>query len=174
MRSNHTTSNNAIARAVWGCLTAVSLLTGCSVTPNVYVEDGPSVTMSRNSPSAEAIYDQYQSASVRARGWEAMQVSAASTAVPHAPLYFEDPFEDKGAQAINSPDGPDNVDFGNPQKLDWEDWFAVAYNYPRFTMNWLMLPVSAVVTHPWTDMESDGRLSRQALGYDHDAARVGE
>jgi hypothetical protein len=32
-------------------------------------------------------------------------------------------------------------------------------------------PVSAVVTPPFTLMGSDGVLSRQALGYDHDAER---
>jgi hypothetical protein len=35
-----------------------------------------------------------------------------------------------------------------------------------------MLPVSAVVTPPCMLMESDGQLSRQALGYDHDATRA--
>jgi hypothetical protein len=41
----------------------------------------------------------------------------------------------------------------------------------RFLLNTVFFPVSAVVTPPWTVMESDGRLSRQALGYDHDAER---
>lgn len=33
----------------------------------------------------------------------------------------------------------------------------------------MLLPASAVVTPPWTVMVSDGQISRQLLGYDHDA-----
>jgi hypothetical protein len=73
----------------------------------------------------------------------------------HGPLYFEDPFEDKGTTYEH--------------RLGWEDWFAMPYSYARYTLNWLALPVSMIVTPPWTAMESDGRLSKQLLGYDHDA-----
>jgi hypothetical protein len=46
---------------------------------------------------------------------------------------------------------------------------AAPYSYGRYYLNLVALPVSAVVTPPWTAMESDGRLSEQLLGYDHDA-----
>jgi hypothetical protein len=36
------------------------------------------------------------------------------------------------------------------------------------------MPVSLIVTPPWTVMESDGELSEQALGYDHDAQPAGK
>ena len=92
-----------------------------------------------------------------------MTLTSDSGAVDHLPLYFEDPFEDKGAGRTDETD-PHNVYRGG-----WEDYVALPYCFARFTGNWLMFPVSAIVTTPWTIMESDGRLSRQLLGYDHDA-----
>jgi hypothetical protein len=43
------------------------------------------------------------------------------------------------------------------------------YGFGRFILNTMGWPVSCVVTPVWTVMGSDGVLSRQALGYDHDA-----
>ncbi len=87
----------------------------------------------------------------------------ASGVVEHGPLYFEDPFVDKGAGRT------EQTDPGNVYRLGWEDWVALPYGYARHVLNLVALPVSAVVTPPWTRMESDGHLSRQILGYDHDA-----
>jgi hypothetical protein len=81
-------------------------------------------------------------------------------ATRHWPTYFEDPFEDKGAGREGR----------NQHYIGWEDYVALPYCYARFTLNWLGFPVSAIVTPPWTVMVSDGRVSRQALGHDHDAA----
>lgn len=79
--------------------------------------------------------------------------------VTHGPLYFEDPFEDKGSQ-----DGC--------YKWTGEDYVYFLYSRARFLINGIFLPVSAIVTPPWTVMVSDGRLSPQALGLDHDAQRL--
>lgn len=151
------------------CLAAVAAavcLGGCAHSPNQFVEDGPSVFVSWNSPTADDVLEHTPPAEPRQRDWEPKTVTMRSGAVTHWPLYFEDPFVDKG-------DGrTDETHPGNVHRLGWEDLVAVPYGLARHTVNWLFLPVSAIVTPPWTLMVSDGRLSKQALGYDHDATRA--
>ena len=141
----------------------VVLLAGCTYVPNQFREEGPSVTAQWDSPTAADVKARFAAAAQRQRGWTETTVAPGSGAVDHLPLYFEDPFEDKGAGRTDETD-PHNVYRGG-----WEDYVALPYCFARFTGNWLMFPVSAIVTTPWTIMESDGRLSRQLLGYDHDA-----
>jgi len=149
-------------------LTAMTLLLplGCAQAVNQFREDGPSVSMAWDSPTAADVQARYQPAPQRTRAWEATTVAAENGAVEHWPLYFEDPFVDKGHGRTDETD-PHNVYRGG-----WEDFVALPYAPARFTANWLLFPVSVVVTPPWTVMESDGRLSRQLLGYDHDATPV--
>ena len=139
--------------------TGLALLSGCAHVPNQWREDGPSTVMDWDSPTAADVYARFEPAVQLQRDWPRIEVAAESGAVTHWPLYFEDPFEDKGAGRAE-------------YRLGWEDYLAMPYGYARFTLNWLLLPVSAVVTPPWTLMESDGVLSRQRLGYDHDATPV--
>ena len=143
-----------------------SVLVGCTYVPNQFREDGPSVKMQWDSAPAADVKARYALAEQRQRGWPQTTVAPESGAVAHLPLYFEDPFEDKGHGRTDETD-PHNVYRGG-----WEDYVAIPYGFGRFTANWLLLPVSAVVTTPWTIMESDGKLSRQLLGYDHDAVRT--
>ena len=144
----------------------VLLLAGCAHVPNQFRDDGPAVTAQWDSPTALDVKERGQPAEPSNRGWETITVAAESGAVTHWPLYFEDPFEDKGHGRT------DETHPGDVYRLGWEDYVAFPYGLARYTANWLFLPVSAVVTPPWTLMESDGRLSRQALGYDHDATRA--
>jgi hypothetical protein len=148
--------------AVCHSLLAVVLLAGCAHVPNQWREDGPATTEEWESPTARDVRANYAPAEQRHREWDAAPLAAESGAVTHWPLYFEDPFEDKGH-------GREGL---NKYHLGWEDLIAVPYGYSRYTLNWLTFPVSAIVPPPWTLMESDGRLSRQALGYDHDATRA--
>lgn len=135
---------------------ALTLAGGCAAIHNQFREDGPAAAAELNSPSAADILERCQPAPARFRDWELMPIGSEPGAVTHGPLYFEDPFEDKGR--------------GDPQyRMGWEDFVAAPYCYARYYLNLIALPVSAVVTPPWTAMESDGRLSRQLLGYDHDA-----
>jgi hypothetical protein len=99
-----------------------------------------------------------RAAVIRQRDFGPMEHDADSGTVTHGPLYFEDPFEDNGSE-----DG----------QFAWtgEDYLWIFYWRARFLLNGIALPVSALVTPPWTVMASDGVLSRQALGYDHDAER---
>ncbi len=138
-------------------------LVGCAPVHNQWVEDGPATIESWQSPTSTEILEKYQPARPRDRGWQPAEPAQESGVVAHGPLYFEDPFEDKGA-------GREGM---NKYYIGWEDYLAMVYCYSRFTLNWLALPVSAAVTPPWSAMESDGVISRQALGYDHDATRAG-
>jgi hypothetical protein len=144
-------------------LFAMLVASGCSQVPNQWVEDGPATVEDLESPTARDLRAKYEPAPQRHRAWQAASAAAERGAVTHWPLYFEDPFVDKG-------DGRKGM---NKYHIGWEDYVALPYCYARFTLNWLMAPVSAAVTPPWTLMESDGRLSRQLLGYDHDATRAG-
>ena len=150
----------SLQRALWKlCILHFSFCTlfGCSHVPNQWREDGPSVDAKLESPSESDIRANYEPAQQRQRDWQPVTVSAESGAVTHWPLYFEDPFEDKGHGRSD-------------YRLGWEDYVAMPYCYARYTLNWLMFPASAVITPGWLLMESDGVLSEQALGYDHDAA----
>ncbi len=138
-------------------------LAGCAHAPNQFREDGPFTVMPANSVTGDDIYARYQPAAVHTRDWPQTSATAQSGAVTHSPLYFEDPFEDKGHGREGT----------NKYHLGWEDYVALAYGYPRFTLNWIGLPVSAVVQPPWMTMESDGEISQQALGPDHDATPLG-
>lgn len=144
------------------------LLSGCAHIPNQFREDGPSVSAEWDSPTAADVKSRTAAAESNCRDWELATVSVESGAVTHWPLYFEDPFVDKGHGRT------DETHPFDVHRLGWEDYLALPYCLARHTANWLLLPASAVVTPPWTLMESDGRLSRQLLGYDHDATRASE
>lgn len=149
------------------CAILASLGAGCQIAPNFYREDGPSVTMQWETPTTTDIKARHQPAKLRDRGWKTASVSPESGVVEHYPTYFEDPFVDKGHGRTDATH-PHDV-----YRLGWEDWVAFPYGLSRFTLNWLLFPVSAAVTPPWTVMESDGEVSEQFLGPDHDAAPAG-
>lgn len=155
--------------AGWCVLAPVSLLlaAGCAHVPNQFREDGPSVAADWDTPTSRDVVARVAPpGEAQTRDWEPVVVSPQSGAVTHWPLYLEDPFVDKG-------DG--RTDATHPHdvhRLGWEDYVAMPYGLARFTANWLLLPISVVVTPPWTLMESDGRISRQLVWYDHDAAPV--
>jgi hypothetical protein len=160
-----TNADISVVKSLGGAmlLTAGLLLfAGCAHVENQWVEDGPATTEALESPTSQDFLANHSPAPQRQRDWDAATFDGDSGAVTHWPLYFEDPFEDKGH-------GREGM---NKYHIGWEDYVALAYCYPRYTLNWLMLPASAAVTPPWTLMESDGELSKQALGYDHDATRA--
>ncbi|MFQ5489188.1 MAG: hypothetical protein ACE5GE_00590 [Phycisphaerae bacterium] len=94
--------------------------------------------------------------SLQARHFEPMTLEAQSGTVAHWPLWWEDPFEDKGS---------DDGQFA----FTWEDYFCYLYCPGRNLVNTMFFPLSPLLTPPWTTVCSDGKLSRQGLGYDHDA-----
>jgi len=156
------TIRTGLSTALLICLTS-----GCAHTPNQFRESGPSVNAEWDSPTGADVRERFQPAAPRDRGWDTVSVSAESGAVVHWPLYFEDPFEDKGHGRTDT-SSPHNV-----YHVGWEDYIAMVYCPTRAVLNGALLPISAVVTPACLPMESDGRLSRQILGYDHDATRLG-
>lgn len=146
---------------VFAALLAVVPLGGCANLINPFVEDGPARTEEWNSPTALKVFAEQPEGALRKRDEPTSYALRERGEVTHWPLWFEDPFEDKGA--------------GREEYLvGWEDGVAMLYSPARYVLNLVAVPVSAVVTPPWTIMESDGELSKQCLGYDHDAIPAGK
>jgi hypothetical protein len=123
-------------------------LYGCQHIVNVYQDETiPSDAITTPTPPPPHM---------RPGDWPAVEAVGHGGTVSHWPLWFEDPFEDKG-----SDDGRFAV--------TWEDYVAWPYTTGRWLVDFLALPVSIVVTPPFTIMSSDGVLSRQLIGFCHDA-----
>ncbi|MCP4590514.1 MAG: hypothetical protein GY842_07210 [bacterium] len=142
------------------CLGAVVVtgLGGCSEMFNPWVDDVPA-SEEVSTASVVGVRQTGEVSETRPRGFQPVIAAAHDGTVSHLPLYWEDPF----------------VDRANEDELfawSWEDYVAFPYGMGRSLLNTMAWPVSAVVTPPYTIMGSDGVLSRQALGYDHDAARL--
>ena len=147
------TRNRSLILASIACVVSMGCAKCLRVNPfQDELADMPRVT----TPSVETARAADVQPTQNRRDWASFTLQAADGTVHHGPLYFEDPFEDKG-----SDDG----------KLAWtgEDYLQFFYWRGRYIVNLIAFPVSAVVTPPWTVMESDGYLSCQALGCDHDA-----
>jgi hypothetical protein len=100
------------------------------------------------------------------------QVAYHNGSVTHWPLWFEDPFEDRGNTDVPMRNPDQQRDMPDNQfAVNWVDYFHIAYGPAREFVNIIGWPVSAVVTPPGTLMESDGRIGKGLLGYDHDAKR---
>lgn len=136
---------------------AVLITCGCGRIHNHFAADSPAELHPNASPTSEAIRAKYEPDEQRKRDWELVTIEPVKSDVIHGPLYFEDPLVAKGASYKN--------------RLGWEDFVAPPYDIARFTLNWVACPISAIVTPPWQPMVSDGKLSEQLLGPDHDAER---
>lgn len=136
---------------------AVTVWTGCHQVVNPFQDDLP-YTSEVTTASVEGARSAPSAASLEPRDFTLVTIEAQSGTVAHWPLWFEDPFEDKGSE-----DGQ--------FALTWEDYFGYFYGSGRFLVNTMFFPLSPLLTPPWTQMCSDGKLSQQALGYDHDATR---
>src|SRR5262245_42455760 len=141
--------------AIRHSLFAIPLCCGCTLLVHPFRDElanEPPVTTA----SVETARSSQATRSVQVREWPAEELYSQNGAVRHHPLYFEDSFEDKAS---------DDGKFA----WTWEDYYQVFAWRGRFLLNTIAFPVSVVVTPPWTVMESDGVLSRQALGWNHDA-----
>ncbi len=134
---------------------SVTLLAGCHQVVNPFEDDLP-YTSEVTTASVEGVRSAPSQPSLGPRDFAPVAMDAQSGTVAHWPLWWEDPFEDKGS---------DDGQFA----LTWEDYFCVLYGPGRNLVNTMFFPLSPVLTPPWTVMCSDGKLSEQALGYDHDA-----
>jgi hypothetical protein len=141
------------------CGFATILGIACNKPPAVNMLRDDSITQSEwSTPSQDGILNADKPAMIRVRELPQTPAPLACEEVPHYPLWWEDPFEDKGD--------------GN-QQFSWTlaDVAATPYSLARYILNTIAWPVSAIVTLPGEPMVSDGQLSRGLLGYDHDAAR---
>lgn len=102
-------------------------------------------------PSYEAVVNSGAEPVIRQREVPRAHVPRAIEGVPHYPLWWEDPLEDKGDQ---------NDTFA----WTWQDYIGMPYSFGRILLNTMAWPVSAIVTPPGTPMVSDG-----VIGRDHDA-----
>lgn len=150
-----------------GCLIAMA---GCAHLNNPYEDSSAAINDEMTTPSTQGYMAGGPSTGRQlGRTWSSSCVLYTNGAVTHWPLWFEDPFEDKGNgyRPVECRDAPDNVFCWN-----WVDYLHMGYGPGRELVNIGGFPASAVVTPPGTLMESDGRLSKGLLGYDHDAKRA--
>jgi len=152
--------HSTISHPAWPSATSLALvclataIPACNQPPavNPWRDDSiPRVAWS--TPSQDAVIAAGHQPVIRRRDIPEIQAPHADEHVPHYPLWWEDPFEDKG-------DGNKAFAWG------WQDYVAMPYSFGRFLLNTMGWPVSIVVTPPGTPMVSDGRIGR-----DHDAAR---
>ena len=150
------------------------LVIGCAPKNNPFVEDGPSAEMVWNSATAADVYDRLEPSESRQRHWPRHTLIAADGRVTHDPLYMENPFVDNGTYRTDA--DPLGMTAGGRSKYytGWTDLGAGLYALPRYWANLIAFPISAAVTPPWQVQESDGYVSRQKLGYDHDPTRADE
>jgi hypothetical protein len=137
-------------------LCACLLAGACNKPPAVNPWRDDSISpMVWTTPSEQGIFEEGHQPVIRQRPVSCSQAPLVSGDVPHYPLWWEDPFEDKG-------------DEDGKFAWTWMDYFAGAYSMARFDLNTLAVPLSAIVTPPCTPMVSDGLV---APGRQHDAER---
>lgn len=171
-----TTSQRWLGRTAGTALVLLGLAwtVGCAHVNNPCVDSGALVEPDMTTSSAEG-YRTVAGASEQVaftaarRTWPTSTVYQENGAVSHWPIWFEDPFIDKGngCTPADDRDAPD-TDFA----WNWVDCLHIGYGPGRMVfVNTAGWPISAVVTPPGTLMESDGRIDKNVLGYDHDAKR---
>ena len=130
------------------------LLAACNEPPAVNPWRDDSISREAwSTPSRDGVLAAGHAPALRHRELAETQAPLADNSVPHYPLWWEDPFEDKGDS---------NAEFA----WTWQDYVGMPYGFGRFLLNTVAWPVSAAVTPPGTPMVSDG-----CIGRDHDAAR---
>ncbi len=149
-------SVSSVPRVGSGLVLGIMLLGACNAPPGVnpWVDDSIPCTV-WTTPSQDRILASQHQPVVRQRSNPQTVGPYVSQDVPHYPLWWEDPFEDKG-------------DLNREFAWTWQDYFAMPYSYGRFIVNTVGFPVSAVCTPPCTPMVSDGCVPADAQ---HDARR---
>ncbi|MCG8405543.1 MAG: hypothetical protein MI923_10135 [Phycisphaerales bacterium] len=144
------------------------VVTGCAHLNNPWKDSSEAIDEEMMTASAEGYQNRTEYAASMRRDWTQETVYYENGAVTHWPLWFEDPFEDKGNDRTEEGDR-DPID--NRFAWNWADYLHMGYGPGRMLLNTVCWPISAVVTPPGTLMESDGRLDKGLMGYDHDAKR---
>ena len=101
---------------------------GCGAIHNPFSETGPAAREAWDSPTGMDIETRMQPAEARSRGWKESEfVGERGTAI-HGPIYFEDPFVDKGT---DRQDSGAKAHPHNKYYIDWEDFVALPYSPAR-------------------------------------------
>lgn len=153
---------------------AVSCIFGCAHVNDPWRDSSVAINQDMRTPSSETYSkgNRAEFPAERRRAWDAHQVTYHNGAVTHWPLWFEDPFEDRGNSDVPMKDPalerslPDNEFAWN-----WVDYFHMPYGLARQYLNIIGWPVSAAVTPPGTLLDSDTRIDKGLLCHDHDAKR---
>lgn len=155
---------SGLIRAVSLSAVCVGLLGCAGQTLDAFSDSAAVPDEAMTTPSADVVRRSGKPALVgvraRAAGSPQCVVTAQDGTVTHWPLWWEDPFEDKG-----SDDGR--------VAWTWEDYAALFYCPARLVVNTVAFPISAMATLPGTVLCSDGRISKQLVWRDHDAAVCG-
>jgi len=93
------------------------------------------------------------------RPYAEVKVQTEDGTVTHAPLYFEDPYEDVESEEYCVVWSPGDY---------LHSWL---YGPGRCLVNTIFFPVSVAVDPPWARMASDGYPSRTVAWWKHDARR---
>lgn len=127
-------------------------LTACNESPAVNPwRDDALPTSTYATPSSTGILAEEHAPAIRTRAIPERQATTVTSKVPHYPLWWEDPFEDKG-------------DGDHQFAVTWADYLDMPYGLGRFILNTVGWPASAVVQPPGLPMVSDS-----VIGRDHDA-----
>ena len=146
---------------------------GCTQVNNPWEDSGASVNNEMQTPSSVGVQGKSEFGRPHRRSWEPAQAVYESCAVTHWPLWFEDPFEDRGNTYVLMTDPAAQRDLPDNQfAWNWVDYMHMGYGPGRELLNIASWPVSVAVTPPGTLMESDGHIDKNILGYDHDAKRT--
>ena len=148
---------------------AMAVTVGCAHVNNPWWDSSDSVDADMTTPSAGFYREERaEFASMPQRQWPESEYEIVNCSVTHWPLWFEDPFEDKGNRLVTPADrdAPDNS-----FAVTWVDYLHMGYGPGRMLLNIAGFPISAIIEPPGTLMESDGRIDKNILGYDHDAKR---
>lgn len=89
--------------------------------------------------------------------YEVRPIAPQDGTVSHWPLWWQDHFEETG-----SADGQ--------FAMTWEDYAGMPYGLGRFIVNTIAIPISATFYPPVPLRSSDGIVTRQPLGAEHDPA----
>jgi hypothetical protein len=162
-----------LGRSRWiSCAAVVALAcasAGCAHVNNPLEDSSATIDADMMTPSA-GFYEEerVEFRGVPRRAWTESDYQIVNGSVSHWGLWFEDPFEDKGNRLDTPPDrdAPDNA-----FAVNWVDYLHMGYGPGRMLLNIAGFPASAINEPPGLLMESDGRIDRNVLDYDHDARR---
>lgn len=154
-------------RFAWFVLMATALLAnGCAHLNNPWIDSSAVIDSEMTTASAEGHKNRSTHGRQYRRGYSEATVTYENGVTTHWPLWFEDPFEDKGNRyaATEDPDAADTTYAWN-----WVDYLHIGYGPGRMLLNIAAWPLSAAARHPGMLSESNGRISKGLVWKDHDA-----